>query len=250
MKLMYHNSINFGDYISKIICEKISGSKVEHVDEKYNKSEHYVAVGSLLTKVNENSIVWGAGMAWNRDKIQKAKKYCAVRGKLSLQKVHKAGYDCDSYGDPVLLIPDLFNVENNNSNQYELGIIPHMADYKIAKEFYGGKSNILVIDITKNWELFISDILSCHKLVSSSLHGIIISHSYRKDCGWCEFSNNVIGDGFKFLDYFSSVGQTPYVPINLREKINDNVLMKSIPELYMDFDKKQLLNSCPFLEGE
>ena len=42
LKVMYHNSPNFGDYISKLIVEKLSGRLVEVVPENNYKKDHYV----------------------------------------------------------------------------------------------------------------------------------------------------------------------------------------------------------------
>lgn len=47
----------------------------------------------------------------------------------------------------------------------------------------------------------------CDIIISSSLHGIVFAHSYGKKALWIEISKNVIGDGYKFYDYYSSLNE-------------------------------------------
>jgi hypothetical protein len=47
---------------------------------------------------------------------------------------------------------------------------------------------------------------SCRRIISSSLHGIIFAHAFDIPAAWVKISPRVIGDGFKFFDYYSSIG--------------------------------------------
>lgn len=59
----------------------------------------------------------------------------------------------------------------------------------------------LIINITDNIDIIAQNILSCKEIISSSLHGIIYSHSLNKNAYWVIF-NDFIGK-FKFYDYLS-----------------------------------------------
>lgn len=91
--------------------------------------------------------------------------------------------------------------------------------------------------------------MSCKKIVSSSLHGLIVSDSYKIPNRWVSFSDQIAGGTFKFLDYFSSVNREETVPISI-QSISDLV------ELYqMDFgvcnaniNFNKLFENCPFIE--
>lgn len=55
---------------------------------------------------------------------------------------------------------------------------------------YRQDENVLIIDVenVKPWHKFIDDIASCDFIISSSLHGIIISDAYKVPNIWVEFS--------------------------------------------------------------
>lgn len=63
-----------------------------------------------------------------------------------------------------------------------MGIIPHYVDYKLpyVEEFRKEHPEILFIDLQnyKKWHDIIDQILSCEKIISSSLHGLILSDAY------------------------------------------------------------------------
>lgn len=46
---------------------------------------------------------------------------------------------------------------------------------------------------------------SCKKILSSSLHGLIVSDAYNIPNRMIKFSNKINGDGTNFTDYFLSV---------------------------------------------
>ena len=83
-------------------------------------------------------------------------------------------------------------------------------------------NDILFIDIlreeTKITE-FIDDICSCEKIISSSLHGIIIANAYGIPAKWFIIDNLPLeGSPYKkFYDYFISVNMPIQQPLILDE---------------------------------
>jgi hypothetical protein len=63
-----------------------------------------------------------------------------------------------------------------------------------------------VIDVRREPEAVFRDVAACESILSSSLHGLITADSFRIPSAWAGLSDKVIGDGFKFRDYFSSLG--------------------------------------------
>ena len=49
--------------------------------------------------------------------------------------------------------------------------------------------------------------INFYKIVSSSLHGLIVSDAYKIPNVWIQFYNNIRGDNTKFYDYFKSVNR-------------------------------------------
>jgi hypothetical protein len=63
-----------------------------------------------------------------------------------------------------------------------------------------------VIDVRREPEAVFRDVAACESILSSSLHGLITADSFGIPSAWIELSSKVLGDGFKFRDYFSSIG--------------------------------------------
>ena len=102
--------------------------------------------------------------------------------------------------------------------EYDLGIIPHFADMELPvfEKIQTHFPNSVIVDVRKDPETVIKQISSCRRTISTSLHGLVISDSYGIPNCWCEASENVLGNGFKFRDYFSSFGKERK-PFDLRE---------------------------------
>jgi hypothetical protein len=52
-------------------------------------------------------------------------------------------------------------------------------------------------------------IAAAEVVISSSLHGIVFAHAYNRPAVWLKLSDRVIGAGFKFHDYYGSIGFRP-----------------------------------------
>lgn len=261
IKFIFKKKENYGDLLSKYLVEKISGREINWVHPKrqpwykWNKT-NYLAIGSIIHHASKDSIVWGSGIIDKEQHIEKA-DFRAVRGPQTRKFLLDLGYDCpEVYGDPALLLPKHYHPETEKI--YKLGVIPHYHDYKFASENYGNNPDILVIDLmTMDVKEVTRQILSCKKTISSSLHGLIVSHAYEIPSIWVEFSNKIFGDGIKYRDYLESV-EVPYYQAELldgemtREEIEN--LFNKYPGLPAVGKVEQvcegLMRVCPFSESE
>lgn len=260
IKLMGKSKENYGDVLGPYLVHKISGKKVVWIHPKkfYFKNlwrPIYVTIGSVLAHVNKNCVVWGSGII-QKDQIVKAATFLAVRGPQTRNNLMGQGYEVpEVYGDPALLLPLYYHPKIEKA--YRLGIIPHYNDYKQVLEMYGEDSDILVIDLmTDSIEVTTNLFLQCERVISSSLHGLIVSHAYNIPAIWIEFSDKLFGDGIKFQDYFESVAILPYNPnyLDSKQELNDLLLLfdtkPSLPKASrIDKIHKDLIAVCPFNES-
>ncbi len=63
-----------------------------------------------------------------------------------------------------------------------------------------------VHSIYKEWKPWIDHLCSCDVIISSSMHGLILGDAYGKPTLWVKFGDDVIGNDFKFYDYYASMG--------------------------------------------
>lgn len=241
----WYRSSNFGDCVAPYLVEKISGLKPVYIENSNMDIEHVALVGSLLdTAPLSNTHVWGCGFAYEAGTTHAPKKIHAVRGKLSRDRYLTNEIKCpEVYGDPALLLPKYYKPEIQK--KYRLGVIPHVADYINVLERYANKQDdVLIISLWQPVEYVISQILSCEKTISSSLHGLVVSHAYGIQSRWVEFSDKVLGSGFKFRDYFTTVKSNPE-PLDLRFNYDLNNIEAEIPTHEITADLSLLLSTCP-----
>ena len=205
---------NYGDIMSKYIVEKVSNRNVAYYNApKKRKSlfqkKHLMAIGSILNYASPKAVVWGSGIISKKDKFDGA-IFCAVRGPKSRDRILELGLKCpEVYGDPALLLPRYYSPSVVKT--HALGIIPHYVDYEKVVAHYVNNDAVKVIDLIGNdVEKITEEILSCEKTVSSSLHGLIVSHAYQIPSVWVRYSEKLTGDNVKFEDYFLSVDLVPY----------------------------------------
>lgn len=203
MKVFYlsDENRNLGDNLNKPILEWL-GYKVEYTSTRKQRGK-FVGIGSIMSCVRENDIVWGTGIIRANQNLKPGikAKFLAVRGKKTREMLIKAGAKVpEVYGDPALLLPLMYNPDVEPI--YEVGYIPHYVQKDIFKKLYPDRHTI---DIqTLDWKAFVDEIKQCRKIISSSLHGLIIAEAYGIPTEWRDWGGGVIGDGWKFIDYYSA----------------------------------------------
>lgn len=256
-KLQGKTKENYGDLLGYYLAKKISDKLVVWVKpSKFSIVNFfkpiYVTIGSILTHVTPNCIVWGSGIISKDYKIKKA-DFLAVRGPQTRKHLLEQGYNVpEVYGDPALLLPRYYRPKVEK--QYALGIVPHYNDFKRINERFKRDESVLIIDLmTTDIEVTTNQFLKCETIVSSSLHGIIVAHAYNIPAIWQKFSNDVFGDDIKYQDYFESVGIQPYQSsiLNKNSTIED---IKTLLSLRPNLPKPEkitelcdgLMRVCPF----
>lgn len=247
VSVYWHVSENFGDRLTPWLVRQISG-----VDATYTDPEGavvpFLVTGSILGWSICRGIVWGAGAAFEAD-LDPAKlsppsdnfRIVATRGPLSAAKARAAGHAPLSYGDPGLLLPRYYapTVELGA----RVGILSSWIDYEQIRSVFGGRFAIVsalgtvesIVDAIRSWEV----------VVTNTLHGLVAAIAYGKPVVWTTFSDKLVGDGFKFRDFFASVGVSDPRAIRPSESWTEKEVIAVARSYQCDFVAEQIWQACP-----
>nr|WP_298248842.1 polysaccharide pyruvyl transferase family protein [uncultured Halomonas sp.] len=243
---------NVGDALNVYLVENISRRSV--VEIKSSWVPHVLGVGSIMHLGSSKSVVWGSGVIDEpqipNSRIIKKMKFSAVRGVKTrnlISEVLGKKLSCP-LGDPAVLMP--FFYTPTTKKKYRLGVVPHYVD-KNTSAFtnFLSESGAKIVDVELPVEKFINELAECDVVVSSSLHGLILSDAYDIPNIWVRFSNGVIGGNFKFLDYYSTTDSMTSSPVDLSVgdfigKDLDSLVSKAKVALFVE-NKKLLLDAFP-----
>lgn len=242
---------NWGDKLNPYIAERISGRRVLHRADVYPvpaRPVHYWIGSHLATACSDsNAVVWGAGFISADVPITgRPREIHAVRGWLSNERLTKEGLPAPGVvGDAALLLPRLYTPKRHHVRR-SLGIIPHCFEWD--EPFFRDARNwedARTIDICGDIEDVIEQIVACDRIISSSLHGIICADAYGVPALWLKASDKPKGDGFKFRDYFSSVGRPDREPIPVSPSVRRQDVEKRFFDYSIAIDLDALWAVCP-----
>ena len=223
VKVCYSIRKNFGNALNPILIEHIFGKKVAWADE-YSCETSGIGSGLRLffrkiqqidkQKRIENSFpsqIWSAGfLSTPTNDVMPIKDFniSSVRGEMSktfLEKLYGKSLNITT-GDAGLLASEL--IGSVRIKRYRLGIIPHDRE-RHEKHFIDILNNnpkSVIIDVQNDPLCIIKTMSECECIISSSLHGLVVADSLGIPNCWIKLTNNLLGDGFKFHDYYSTFG--------------------------------------------
>lgn len=200
---------NFGDVLTPYLLWKLFG-----VVPRWTRAREAegICIGSIIKVAGPNVAVWGSGTARFKDRLNPEAKYHAVRGPMTREAVlHYGGQVDEIYGDPAVLLPEVYDPPV--AQDTDLGIIPHVLQVRGVLEKFAAQPvpGVKVISLlTGNFgeiERVIREIKSCRRILSSSLHGLIVAHAYGVPAQALRLREDPeLGDSFKVQDYKKSVG--------------------------------------------
>lgn len=197
---------NYGDVLTPYLCAKL-GVKCDWAPKDRAQA---LMVGSIANHARPGMNIYGSGFIRRSDPVCPTANYLWVRGPISRQKVLSVGGSApELYGDAALILPDFIPPA---PKMHDIGYVPHHVDHAALQS--GPKVNLLTPDL----EAVTRAITSCRKVISSSLHGIIVAHAYGIPAAWVKYSDKLTGDSMKFHDHYQSVGleailSTPENPV-------------------------------------
>lgn len=163
---------NFGDELNPFILES---AEVNQFEWSPAADADFIIAGSILEHLPPHwaGTVCGAGQLHEKSRIDLSKAtVLGLRGKLTLERVKGVKNSQDVVlGDPALLVPAWIR---QYQGKWDLGVIPHWSDRELLKRYPYGH----FIDVRKPPLEVVEDIAKCKRVISSSLHGIIVADAY------------------------------------------------------------------------
>jgi pyruvyltransferase len=225
---------NFGDLLSSLLLKRFA-----NLDSEWSSAaeSEIVVVGSILEHLPKDwsGIVAGAGRLHEASNISLPNAtILGVRGPMTARGL--CNNNC-VWADPGLLADEIVSIEEK---QFDLGIIPHWTDKELELNpaFTKWKPNI--IRVSDDPVKTMTEIGKCRKIVSSSLHGIILADAFgiprRIEIPPLALSKpNQEGGLFKWRDYASSLGMK--LQIGLTQEANRNKVVEKQHELFDMFEE-------------
>lgn len=215
-------SSNFGDALAPYLLKEFAGVTAEW--SPLSKAK-VVSIGSVLEHIPptwggyilgsgrllQSGLSVAGGYEGKKIRLTKA-KIISLRGPLSARGL--SGCSKITYGDPGLLADELVGPQEK---LYDLGILPHWSDKELIPRFQAMniKGEVKIIRPTSNPLTVVRQIGQCRRLVTSSLHGIIVADAFGGIDRRLEIASTMggkeEGGEFKFKDYHASI-QMKYEP--------------------------------------
>jgi hypothetical protein len=196
---------NFGDALAPLLLEHFSDIDVEW--DTVSRAS-IASIGSILEHIPPlwDGYILGSGKLMEFSRLHlhtNTAKILAVRGPLSARGV-PGNF---ALGDPGILASELVGPQEK---KWDLGIVPHWQDDQLAARFTSlikPPHTCVVISPQQDPLTVLRMIGSCRRIVTSSLHGMIVADSFGNIPRRVEICPKMEKDGgdFKFRDYSASI---------------------------------------------
>ena len=220
-----HPDANLGDALSAVVVASICHLPIIRAAFSAT-SERLAAVGTIGHALHFGKVhLWGTGFDMQRDRTGALAGYQipddtemvvhAVRGRRTAAALRERGIPVpEAYGDPVWFLPKIF--PDPGVKQWDLGVIVHISEleaptadavvratierYKISAELAG---RIRIINTYTRPTMDglrekVEEIVACRRILSTSLHGLVIAETYGIPCAW--FATYAGSSGFLDID--------------------------------------------------
>ena len=162
---------NFGDRLTPLLLHRFSRVTAEWAPAE---TAEVVCVGSILgnlVRPTYTGVILGSGKLFEDGIVPPNANILALRGPLTARGVR----GLFALGDPGLLADEMVVV---NEKTHNLGIVAHWSDHKLEHDPRFAEFDPLIIRFNDDPLDVIRAIGSCKKIVSSSLHGLILADAF------------------------------------------------------------------------
>ncbi|HSX27003.1 MAG TPA: polysaccharide pyruvyl transferase family protein [Chlamydiales bacterium] len=245
LPLMYWQEgpfVNFGDYLSVKLVERIVHSSLRTYKKKTkNPEKKLLAIGSILYFANQGDVIWGSGLTPKRALL---KDYTftdldvrAVRGPITRQfLMQNFQIECpEIYGDPALLFPYFFpEFKRKEFPSRDYIVIPHYTERDLLP-----KTDPHIIHPTDPWDEILEAILDSRFVIASSLHGLVVAEAYGIPARMLRISEREYF--LKFRDYYLGTNRP-----NFQFATSIEMALEMGGEPPFQCDLKRLYEAFPF----
>jgi hypothetical protein len=231
---------NWGDYLTPLLLARFAHLDAEWVERG---SAEVVVVGSILGNIMGpwfDGTILGSGKLFENGIVPPHATIRALRGPLSAKNVPG---NC-VLGDPGLLADELVRID---TKRFDLCIVPHwsesLPDFKgrrLATDDRFTRYPNVVVDSTADPLDIIATIAQSAKVVTSSLHGLILADALnipRRFENTADWKNE--GADFKVRDHNAAVG-VPHAIGKLQEADSNRVidLKTDLKDVFRSYGKE------------
>ncbi len=197
---------NSADVLSRYIADRLFGRSLDVCGSEPAGRPNLVLLGSILEWADGDSTICGAGYISASGALsEKPRHIVSVRGPLTARRLQEQGLEAPSLlSDPGVLALDYF--PSVCQPRHPVGLVPHYVDASSQWVQTWRDNGVPVVDVFAPLPEFFAQLQDCRVILASSLHGLIFAHAFERPALWIELSERVLGDGFKFYDYYGSLG--------------------------------------------
>lgn len=203
---------NVGDDLALPIVNFMLNKKGLKLDQPVPETKHLYTIGSILQYGFTDATVWGSGFAYElhpdlsvfHQKKHRTLDIRCVRGPKTRSTLLSLGHNCpEIYGDPAVLMPLIYSPECTCKEKEEYLII---AQTGRTSEFEGPKFEGRVVSMDNTYKKVINRIVGSEKVISSSLHGIILAEVYGIPAVFLQNREDALN--YKFYDWYESTDRS------------------------------------------
>ncbi len=206
---------NVGDRINLPLISALFGVQAVVAGQE---DEHVLAIGSLLQRANAYSRIWGTGLLHGSLPMAEfpAANVRALRGKLSYAALRRKGFALRDIplGDPGFLVAEMPPGRYHYlPKAHRLGVVAHYVDrgHPWLSQILADPA-VVDLNVHDDPDDFLQKLAACEAVASSSLHGLVFAEALGIPNVWLKLSDKVLGEDFKFHDWFSLADNPQTLP--------------------------------------
>lgn len=217
IRLYYWPAPNFGDALSHLVVEHVSGREV--VNARPKQAELF-ALGSLMHMISKHwtdrvrgdgPYLWGTGLLnpfYRKDFLENV-QVRLLRGPISAAFLR---LKMDEFGDPGLLADEAVGPVAERHDR--VSIVPHHSQMEDPRfvDMVEADSGLHLVDVRLDPVTVCREIAASAHVFSASLHGLIVADAYGVANTWMDPDTQ---GRLKYHDYAASIGRDLIAPVEI-----------------------------------